>query len=159
MVLPSREIGRVTELRWRVVLDTNVFISAALSKSLTSPTREIFDRWERGEFTLLICDALNDELIEKLLERRVQPAEITRLAALLLKLAEWVAVPGDAVVHILPDPDDDSVLACAVLGQADYLVTYDPHFDVLGGLWRGVKIVKALPFLWTLREDLFDEST
>jgi predicted nucleic acid-binding protein len=59
----------VTERR-RVVFDTNVFISGALSKSLTSPTRELLDRWERNEFTLLMCDALNDELIGKLLERQ-----------------------------------------------------------------------------------------
>ncbi len=148
----------MTEQPWRVVLDTNVFVSAALSKSLTSPTREILDRWEHGEFTLLMCDALNDELIEKLLERRVQPDEITRLSALLLRLAEWVTVPGEEVAPTLPDPDDDMVLACAGAGQADYLVTYDPHFDVLGGRWRGIKIVKALPFLWSLREELFDES-
>jgi uncharacterized protein len=149
----------VTEPRWRVVFDTNVFISAVLSKSSTSPTRELLDRWERHEFTLLTCDALNDELIEKLLERRVQPDEITRLSASLLRLAEWVDVPSGAVTRVLPDPDDDIVLACAVLGEADYLVTYDPHFDVLGGQWRDIKIVKALPFLWILRGDSLDESS
>jgi putative PIN family toxin of toxin-antitoxin system len=142
-----------------VVFATNVFISAVLSKSSTSPTRELFDRWERNEFTLLTCDALNDELIEKLLERRVQPDEITRLSASLLGLAEWVDVPSGAVTRVLPDPDDEVVLACAVLGEADYLVTYDPHFDGLGGQWRDIKIVKALPFLWVLREDLFMESS
>jgi putative PIN family toxin of toxin-antitoxin system len=143
----------VTERPWRVVLDTNVFVSAALSKNLTSPTRELLDRWERGEFVLLMCDALNDELIEKLLERGVHPTAIALLSASLLQLADWVDIPAEAVTPVLADPDDDVVLACAVLGQATHVVTYDPHFDVLGGEYRGIQVVKALPFLWAVRED------
>ncbi len=143
----------MTEHQWRVVFDTNVFISAALSKSLTSPTRELLDRWEHGEFVLLMCDALNDELIGKLLERRVHPAEIVHLSASLFRLAEWINVPIGSVKRVLSDSDDDVVLACAVLGQADYLVTYDPHFDALGGEHRGTKVVRALPFLWAVRGD------
>ena len=38
---------------YRVVFDTNVFISAALSKSLTSPTRELLARWERKALPFL----------------------------------------------------------------------------------------------------------
>lgn len=143
----------MTEQPRRVVLDTNVFVSAALSRSLTSPTRELLERWERGEFVVLMCDALNDELIAKLLERGVDPAEIARLSAALLRLAEWVDVPVEGVTPVLFDPDDDVVLACAVLGRADYLVTYDPHFDALGGEYEKVRIVKALPFLWAVRGD------
>jgi predicted nucleic acid-binding protein len=52
---------------------------------------------------------------------------------------------------ILADPDDDLVIACAVVGQATHLVTYDPHFAVLGGKYQGVHIVDALDFLAVLR--------
>jgi len=71
---------------------------------------------------------------------------------LLAQLAEWVEVPKEAVSPvILDDPEDDLVLACAVLGKADFLVTYDAHFDFLKGGYAGIKITKALPFLWALR--------
>ena len=40
--------------RLRAVLDTNVFVSAALSKNANSPTRELLKRWEREEFVLLV---------------------------------------------------------------------------------------------------------
>jgi hypothetical protein len=30
-------------------------------------------------------------------------------------------------------------------------VTYDPHFDSLNGKYRGIKILKAIPFLEVLR--------
>ncbi len=138
---------------WRVVFDTNVFISAALSKNLTSPTRELMDRWQSGEFLLLTCEALASELIGALRVRGIQAAEIAAIIAGLKHLAEWVEVPPEMVLPVLNDHDDDVVLACAVLGRAAYLVTYDPHFDMLGGDYLGVRILKALPFLWHLRGD------
>lgn len=146
------EIGRVTD-RYRAVFDTNVFLSAALSKSLTSPTRELLARWEHDEFTLLTCEALAAELIEKLIEHQIEPQLIARLVAALRLLADWVTVPDSSIVPMLADPDDDIVLACAVLGKADFIVTYDPHFDVLSGRYGDTLIVKALPFLWKVRGD------
>jgi putative PIN family toxin of toxin-antitoxin system len=146
--------GRVTE-RLRAVLDTNVFLSAFLSRSPSSPTREILDRWQAGEFILLVCDALVDELTEKLLENKINPVRVTEFLTLLSSLADWVTVPEDAVLPvILEDPDDDPILACAIAGKAEYLVTYDLHFEPLGSIYRGVKIAKALPFLWALRGDV-----
>jgi hypothetical protein len=40
---------------------------------------------------------------------------------------------------------------CAVAGQATHLVTYDPHFAILGGQRLGIQIVDALGFLAVLR--------
>lgn len=48
---------------------------------------------------------------------------------------------------------DDVIVACAVQGKAQYIVTYDPHFDSLGGEYQGIKIVKAIPFLEVLRQE------
>jgi predicted nucleic acid-binding protein len=39
------------------------------------------------------------------------------------------------------------------VGKAHYLVTYDPHFDLLEETFRSIKITKALPFLWKVRGD------
>lgn len=137
----------------QAVLDTNVWVSALLSKNPLSPTRELLARWQRSEFGVITCDAIVDELVDKLLARAIEPTLIVELTALLESLAHWVVVQPDAVLPVLPDPDDDVVLACAVIGQATHLVTYDPHFDVLAGMHRGVVILKALPFLWLVRGD------
>ena len=69
--------------RFRAVLDTNVFVSAALSKNSNSPTRELLERWGREEFVLVICQALNDEIIEKLVARDVHPLTVAQQTALL----------------------------------------------------------------------------
>ena len=140
--------------RLRTVFDTNVFVSAYLSKNPTSPTQELINRWLAGEFTLLVCDAIVDELIEKLAVRGIGRADIEVFIALLGSLAEWVDVPDEAIVQLVPaDADDDVVIACAVKGATDFLVTYDPHFAPLGETYQGVKITKALPFLWAVRGD------
>ena len=74
--------------------------------------------------------------------------------SLLGRLAAWIDVPAEAVKPVvLADPDDDVILACAVAGRADYLVSYDPHFDPLGGEYQGIRITRALPFLQVVRGD------
>lgn len=149
---PSKGTGEVTE-RLRAVLDTNVFVSAFLSCSPTSPTQELIRRWEAHEFTLLVSDGLVDELAEKLIEHGISQERVIEFLALLGRLAEWVDVPYEAVKPVIEaDPDDDIILACAVVGDANCLVTYDPHFDVLGGEHEGVRITRALPFLKAVRE-------
>jgi putative PIN family toxin of toxin-antitoxin system len=142
----------VTKLR--AVLDTNVFVSALLSRSPTSPTQELIQRWEADEFTLLISDALLDEVAEKLDAHSISQERIVELLTLMNRLAERVVVPDEALTPVIEaDPADDLILACAVVGKADYLVSYDAHFDVLGGEYQGIKITRALPFLRAVRGD------
>ena len=135
----------------RAVFDTNVFVSSSLSRNTNSPTRELLKRWKNDEFTLIICDQIAKELLEKLYERGVDQKTITEQIEALANAAEWVIVATEKIEDLLSDPDDNVVVACAVEGKAHYLVTYDPHFDVLEGDYKGIKIVKAIPFLEALR--------
>ena len=140
--------------RLRAVFDTNVFVSALLSRNPTSPTQELIRRWRNDEFDLLVSQALLEELVEKLQERGIEQDQIQELLTTISRLAQWVDVPQEAVVSVVAaDPDDDQILACAVAGGANYLITYDPHFDLLQGVYGTIKITKALPFLWTVRGD------
>jgi predicted nucleic acid-binding protein len=129
-------------------------VSALLSRHPTSPTQELLRRWQRGEFTLLVSPALLVELTGKLIDRDIKPDLVQELLTTISRLAEWVEARPEAIdVIVAADPDDDQVWACAVTGRADYLVTYDPHFDQLAGMHRGIRITKALPFLWAVRSD------
>ena len=146
--------------RLRAVFDTNVFVSAFLSRNPTSPTQELIRRWEGGEFVLLVSDALLEEVAGKLVERGIEQERVIEFLTLVGRLAEWVDVPPEAVRPVIADdPDDDHILACAVVGKADWLVSYDPHFDSLGEDYQGIKITKALPFLWVVRGDHLPEAT
>ena len=55
--------------RLRAVFDTNVFVSALLSRNPTSPTQELLRRWRNEEFILLVSQALLLELVGKLQAR------------------------------------------------------------------------------------------
>jgi len=137
--------------RPRAVFDTNVFVSASLSKNINSPTRELLTRWKNNEFTLVICDQIAKEFIEKLTERGFSEDAISDQISELARSAEWVIVSDEKIEALLSDSDDNVVVACAVEGGANYLITYDPHFDSLQGEYRGIKIIKAIPFLEVLR--------
>jgi len=136
----------------RAVFDTNIFVSAFLSRNPTSPTQELISRWQNQEFSLLMCDSLLDEIAEKFEAKKISQARIIEFLMLLEQLAEWVDLSAELVeAVIIADHDDDVILACAVVGQADYLVSYDRHVQNLGNEYRGIKIVAALPFLWAVR--------
>jgi putative PIN family toxin of toxin-antitoxin system len=144
------------EIEWhlRAVFDTNIFVAAYLSKNPNSPTVELLQRWLQGEFELLYSDDLLAEIDEKFSARGIGDVHKHSLLVELLDRAPYVHVkPADVQPIILSDPDDDFVLACAIVGQADYLVSYDAHFDILEGEYQGIKITEALPFLWAVRGD------
>lgn len=138
--------------RLRAVLDTNIYVSALLSRNPNSPAKEIIQRWLNDEFTVLICEDLLAEVIEKLVARGLGESTVAEFSALLKILAENITNEAESAPRVIQfDPDDDVIVACAVIGKADYLVTYDNHFDMLGGEYQGFKITKALPFLWAVR--------
>lgn len=101
---------------------------------------------------MIICTLLAEEVVEKLIDHSIGEEYIGTLVERLAQLADWVEVPPDKIENLLSDSDDNVIVACAVEGGANYLVTYDPHFDPLGGDYRGVKILKAIPFLEILRK-------
>ena len=138
--------------RLRAVLDTNIYVSALLSRNPNSPAKEFIRRWLNNEFTVLICEDLLVEVIEKLIARGLGEDRVAEFATLLEISAENIAIAAGSATRVVQfDPDDDVIVACAVIGKADYLITYDKHFDMLGDEHQGFKITKALPFLWAVR--------
>lgn len=59
--------------------------------------------------------------------------EIRRLATM--------AAPASVPRVIASDADDDHVLACALAGNADLIVSGDKHLLDLGGDYQGIRIV------------------
>ncbi|MFZ2358376.1 MAG: putative toxin-antitoxin system toxin component, PIN family [Anaerolineae bacterium] len=138
----------------RAVFDSNIYVAAYLSKNARSPNKELFRRWRNGEFVLLVSQAILEEVIEKFDQRSIDQALTMELVAFVLADAEYVVTPvAEIPTIIVGDADDDQVLACAITGQANYLVTYDPHFDSLGGEYQGIRVLDGLHFLYVVRGD------
>jgi putative PIN family toxin of toxin-antitoxin system len=105
----------------RVVLDTNILVSALLVQ-LGHPAA-IYRAWIEGYFRLLTCAEQLDELKATLhkpaIAARIKPYNAGRLVNALKELAEIIdPLPR---VERSSDPTDDFLLALSEAGKADYL--------------------------------------
>jgi uncharacterized protein len=128
----------------RLVVDTNVFVSAALKDS-SWPAHSI--RWLSKYDGLLKSTAVEDELFAVLRRLRfadkITPvflAEVLRIFA----AAERVAITER--IALCRDPEDDKFIELAVNGRADLIISGDA--DLLGlNSVRDIPIVTPAAFV------------
>jgi len=131
----------------RVVFDTNIHFSAI--GWLGNPHRCV-QAARQGRCSSITCEAILEELGEKLRLKRGFDANQAREATDEIRLfSGMVTIPGTLKV-VAADPDDDAVLECAVVGEAQYLVSGDRHLLALGK-YQDVQIIQAADFLALLR--------
>lgn len=151
--------------RPRTVVDTNVFVSAMLFKR--GNPYALQRSWYANAFELLLSDDHQAELIDvfgrpRIIQRyRVLAHD---LAELFSGLAEATRVqPSPSVPVRLRDPKDVKILAAALGGGADYLVTGDAdllehrHSPRLGNL-RIMTVTEFLAILEGLALDRDDDQ-
>lgn len=111
----------------RAVVDTNLLVSYLITHR--PPIAELTDTYlARGDFVLLTSHAMLEELDRVLqyprLYRYYDEQTRIRFVALVASLGEIVDLPHE-VPRICRDPDDDWVIACAVAGDGDVIVSGD----------------------------------
>jgi putative PIN family toxin of toxin-antitoxin system len=107
----------------RVVLDTNVFISAL--KFRGKPAQVIALAQQR-RFQLLTSSPIRRETERILGEKfKLPSAEIMLGCRPLWRMSSDVEARG--TLTACSDPDDNRILECAVFGRADYIVSGDKH--------------------------------
>jgi len=127
----------------RIVLDTNIFISALLGGILGI----IVDRWKAGQFTLIISDAIAREYLD-LINRpkfKFSEDEIISTTHYLLQTAEFVTPPEEITVNVA-DPTDNKFLEAAVAGKVNFIVSGDSHLLDLN-VYREIPIITAREFI------------
>ena len=130
----------------RVVLDTNVVISAALSAG--GLPEAVFNLAVNGVFQLCVSEPILAEYAEVLGRTRlaIPPAKVAAALARIrqrsLLVPVTVQVPADVCPH---DPDDIVFLACAETVAADYLVTGNRKHYPAG--WKTTRVVTPREFM------------
>ncbi len=120
----------------RVLLDTNVLISHLLSPQRKSPVHHILEAAFLGEIDLLFPKEVLDELRKKIPEKpylaeRISPQQAEELVALLSEISEDIPTITIEIPAVTRDAKDDYLIAYALVGRADYLVTGDTDLLIL----------------------------
>jgi putative PIN family toxin of toxin-antitoxin system len=127
----------------RLVVDTNVFVSAALKGSSWSGSTV---RWLDRFGVLLKTGVTEQEVMEVLRRPRIAP----KIAPVFLDNVRRMFAAAELVAIIEPvtgcrDPDDDKFLELAVNGRADVIVSGDDDLLVLDS-FRGIPIITPAAF-------------
>jgi hypothetical protein len=132
----------------RVVIDANVYVSALISPR--GAPAGVVNRWLEGQFDVLISQPIIDEILRVTAYMRLQKYRRLResrleFVALLAEQAIWVE-PDETLDVVSDDETDNRYVECAVVGDAGYLVSGDPHLlDV--GEYRGIRFLSPNDFM------------
>ena len=128
----------------KIVLDTNIFISALGWKG---KPREIFERCIEKEFELVTS---HEQLMELRRVMNYQKFDFNEdekeaFVSLILSIGTIVEISGKVEV-IKEDPEDNVILETAMRGKCKYLITGDPHLLRLNTM-SSIEILTAHEFL------------
>ena len=133
----------------RVVVDTNVIISALISPA--GPPGRIIAAWHRRQITVVVSEAMLVELRDAMhyprVRRRISMTdeELSTVLDDLASAATAIDEP-DHVAVLVRDPDDAIFVEAAVAGNADYIVTGDRDLLELGS-YEGIRVVTPADFV------------
>ena len=131
----------------RVVLDTNVLVSAIISDG---KSRELLKKGITNQYSILISDLILKELIVVLRRPKfkISEDEIQRTILAAIRTADVVNVKTK-IKAVKEDPKDDMIIETAIDGGADIIVTGDNHLLALE-TFKGINVTtveKMLAYL------------
>ena len=128
----------------RVVLDTNIMISALFWRGYP---RKVYELVRTGQVIMISCEEMMAEFIRVLSYSRfgLSPPEILPLINNVRRHSHFVELKSKIMI-IEADPTDNIFLACAIDGEADYIISGGHHLLDLGN-YEGIQIVKPKDFI------------
>ncbi len=125
----------------RTVPDTNVLIASLISRGFC---HELMEHCFLNH-TLITSEFILGEVKEKLVEKFKYSTEIAEEAVALFRSQMQVVTPVTLSSPVSRDADDDNILATAVAGNCDCIITGDKDLLVLKN-FEGIKILNPREF-------------
>lgn len=138
----------------RVVLDTNVVISAFLSPS--GPSGQLLQAWRQQQFEIILSQELLHEYGEALAYDRVNhylkfsPAHLEEVVHN-LKNASVFIEDVYIGISIVADPDDNMLFSTALSGQAEFIISGDAKVQAVKE-YQGIRVFSPAVFLALLNQ-------
>ena len=128
----------------RVTLDTNILVSATISRGNEFKILELVTL---GKFELILSLDIISEFRNVISRSKFgfSQKKIDDEVRLLFKLSK-IVIPINTLNIIKDDPSDNKILECALAGKADYIISGDEHLLQLRE-YNGIKIMKTVDFL------------
>jgi len=149
----------------KAVFDTNLFVSAFLTREAGGVSNELLRFVREGTVDLHVSPEIIAETLATLVtsvrlqERYAYDAAMAiRFCDDLCTVTTPVVDPPPAPGAVPRDPDDDKIIACAIAAGAEFLVTRDRDLLSLGS-YAGVAIVAPEDFLHRVRAQSNDPSS
>jgi len=128
----------------RVVLDTNVYISAILFGGTPEKIRKLS---KERKIELLISEAIIAEVAEVLRKKfNWESWQISQIINDIRKTATLV-IPHQTLSVVKKDEDDNRILECGVEGKAQYIISGDKRHLLSLKQYQGIKILSPANFL------------
>lgn len=118
-------------MRRRIVLDTNCLLP---SISRRSRYYRVWEGFVAGEYDLCVTTEILAEY-EEIIGRLVSPAAARLVAEAILRAPNTLRIEASFRFGLITDdPDDNKFVDCAIVSNAEYIVTDDAHFAVLAAI-------------------------
>ena len=132
----------------KIILDTNVLIAALIARGFSHQLLEHCAL----RHTLFTSDFILEETQEKLIKKFGYSQELAGEAASVLRSRMTVVSASKLDNPVCCDPDDDNILAAALTGKCDCIITGDKDLLVLKQ-HEGINIFNPRDFLMNEKVD------
>jgi len=128
-----------------IVLDTNCLLVCIANKS---KFHAVWTAFLNEEFTLCVSNDIMNEY-EEILARKTSPQFAEMIISIILNSNNiFFANPYYHFELIANDPDDNKFVDCAIVANADYIVSQDSHFNVLKDIdFPKVNVIRIEEFI------------
>jgi putative PIN family toxin of toxin-antitoxin system len=100
-----------------------------------------------GAVSSVTCIEILDEFERKLLAKFKYDAKLAAESVSEIRNCSRVVTLTGNVRGVVPDPDDDKIIECAVVGHASHIITGDKRHLLPLGNYQGIQIVSPADFL------------
>ncbi len=128
----------------KVVLDTNVFISAVF---FNGPPYRILQAWQSGELEVAVSQEILSEYqrVGEILAHQHSRIDLNPVLNFVIEHAK-VYNPAKLKEPVCEDPDDDKFIACALASGCGIIISGDKHLLNVSG-YQEIEVLKPRQFV------------